>query len=144
MTGTDNSQGGFGPHLMLDLSECDQNALESLDLCFDILSKFPEQIGMTKITQPHVFRYHGVVPEDWGITGMVIIAESHISIHTFPEKKYCFIDMFSCKPFDVKRATDFLIKAFGSKSPTINIVERGRDFPRSTIANVPLPNQGIF
>lgn len=131
-------QKGFGPHLMLDLSECNRETLESLDLVFEILNNLPEKIGMTKITQPYVFRYNGVVPEDWGITGMVIIAESHISIHTFPEKKYCFIDLFSCKCFDMEKAKKFLIKAFGSKKATVNFVARGLDFERSTVPNVPL------
>ena len=129
---------------MLDLGECDQKALENLDLCFELLNTLPEKIGMTKITQPYVFRYNGVVPEDWGITGMVIIAESHISIHTFPEKRYCFVDMFSCKPFEVEKAKEVFIKAFGSKNPTVNVVERGRAFPRSMVPNVPLPHQGVF
>lgn len=123
---------------MLDLNECNKEALESLDLVFDILNNLPEQVGMTKITQPYVFKYSGVVPEDWGITGVVIIAESHISIHTFPQKKYVFIDLFSCKSFNVERAKRFLIKAFGSKKPTTHMVQRGLDFERSVIPNVPL------
>ncbi len=123
---------------MLDLGECNQQALESLDLIFDILNQLPDKIGMTKITQPYVFKYHGLVPEDWGITGMVIIAESHISIHTFPEKRYVFIDMFSCKKFDVEKAKRYLIKIFDSKKPVVHEVQRGRDFIRSEKQNIPL------
>ncbi len=124
---------GFGPHLMLDLSDCDPERLNDLDLCFDLLNQIPDQIGMTKITQPHVFRYSGLVPEDEGITGMVIIAESHISLHTFPQKRYCFVDIFSCKPFEVERAKQRFIEAFGSLSPEVFVTERGRRFPRGTV-----------
>lgn len=127
---------GFGPHLMLDLSNCDPERLNDLDLCFDLLNQIPDQIGMTKITQPHVFRYKGLVPEDEGITGMVIIAESHISLHTFPLKHFCFVDIFSCKPFDVERGKKLFVDAFGSSKPEVFLTERGRQFPRGTLLPV--------
>ena len=50
--------------------------------------------GDSKIMPPYVFRYHGEVPEDWGVSGVVLIAESHISIHTFPDKGYLSLDIF--------------------------------------------------
>ena len=79
----------FGPHLMLDLRQCNQEKLKDYNLVFNVLQDLPGEIGMTKITQPYVFPYSGLIPEDKGITGTVIIAESHISIHTFQEKDYC-------------------------------------------------------
>ncbi|MBI5388863.1 adenosylmethionine decarboxylase [Candidatus Woesearchaeota archaeon] len=142
-TNTEERNDYFGPHLMLDLGDCNREALENLNLVFDVLNQLPDKIGMTKITQPYVFKYHGVVPEDWGITGVVIIAESHISIHTFPEKRYVFIDLFSCKTFDVEKAKKYLIKIFGSKKPVTHEVRRGSDFPRSEQPNVPLHPLGI-
>ena len=120
----------FGPHLMLDLRECDIDKLKDYNLVFDILHDLPEKIGMTKITQPYVFPYAGVVPEDKGITGTVIIAESHISIHTFQEKDYCFVDVFSCKDFNVEFAAEYLINAFKSKRYDKHVVQRGKDFIR--------------
>ena len=122
---------GFGPHLTLDLNDCNPDKLGDFDLGFDVLNDLPDLIGMTKITQPYVFKYAGLVPEDKGITGFIVIAESHISIHTFQEKNYVFIDLFSCKPFDYNYAEKFLIQTFESKTPTIHVVERGLDFPRS-------------
>lgn len=120
----------FGPHVTLDFSNCNKEILENYKLMFDILSDLPDKIGMTKITQPYVFPYSGLVPEDKGITGMVIIAESHLSIHTFPEKGWVFIDIFSCKPFDTDYVVQYLISKFVPGSSTIKIVERGIDFPR--------------
>ncbi|MFH1553040.1 MAG: adenosylmethionine decarboxylase [Candidatus Omnitrophota bacterium] len=121
---------GFGPHLMLDLRQCAEEKLRDYDLIFNVLHDLPEKIGMTKITQPYVFPYSGLVPEDKGITGTVIIAESHISIHTFQEKDYCFVDVFSCKNFDVEFAASYLINAFESKEYDKHIVNRGKDFAR--------------
>ena len=120
----------FGPHLILDLNDCDPERLNDLDLCFRVLNELPDRIGMTKITQPHVFRYSGLVPEDEGITGVVIIAESHISLHTFPLKGYAFVDVFSCKQFDVEIAKHYIIDAFDSKDPEVFVTERGAKFPR--------------
>lgn len=85
---------------------------------------------MTKITQPYVFPYSGLVPEDEGITGIVIIAESHISIHTFPLKKYVFIDVFSCKQFDTDKVSEYFINVFETKKYNQHITYRGDDFPR--------------
>jgi len=123
----------FGPHLTLDLNDCDPDRLSNFDLIFDVLNSLPDTIGMTKITQPYVFKYSGLVPEDKGITGFVVIAESHISIHTFQEKNYVFIDMFSCRDFDYEFAAKYLIEFFKSKKPTVNVLMRGEDFPRSEI-----------
>jgi S-adenosylmethionine decarboxylase len=120
---------GYGPHLMLDLGECNPDILNDLDACFNLLNELPGEIGMTKITQPYVFRYSGQVPEDAGITGVTIIAESHISLHTYPHKNFVFVDLFSCKPFDVESAKDRIIAFFQSKSPSVHTYERGEQFP---------------
>lgn len=121
----------FGPHLTLDLNHCNPEKVSNYDLVFDVLNSLPDMIGMTKITQPYVFKYSGSVPEDEGITGFVVIAESHISIHTFQKKNYAFIDLFSCKHFDYEFAQKYLIDVFESQKPTVNVLMRGYDFPRS-------------
>ena len=64
---------------------------------------------MTKISQPYVFRYTG---PDWGISGFVVIAESHISVHTFVERDYVNIDIFSCRDFDSEKAVGDLKDKF--------------------------------
>ena len=85
----------FGPHLTIDGKKCDKEKLSDLTIVFKALDELPAIIGMTKIMPPYSILYKGVVPEDWGVSGFVMIAESHISIHTFPEKNYVFIDVFS-------------------------------------------------
>ncbi|NOQ95304.1 MAG: adenosylmethionine decarboxylase [Desulfobacterales bacterium] len=125
-----NKKSYFGPHLMLDLSECDQESISDLDFIFNFLNTLPDKIGMTKITQPYVFPYTGKIPEDKGITGFVVIAESHLSIHTFVDKGYAFVDLFSCKPFDTDMARDLIVGAFSSLKPEVYMVERGTGFPR--------------
>lgn len=119
----------FGPHITLDLKGCPKEILSNYQLHFEWLKKLPELIQMTPITQPYVFPYSGLVPEDKGITGIVIIAESHLSIHSFEEKGWSFIDIFSCKDFDVQKAVDITVELFKPTSWDLNVVKRGRDFP---------------
>ena len=120
----------FGPHITLDLKGCPKETLSNYNLHFNYLKNLPELIHMTPITQTYVFPYSGLVPEDNGITGIVIIAESHISVHSFEEKGYCFIDIFSCKDIDVERAIEITLDMFKPESYEVNIVKRGKDFPR--------------
>ncbi len=121
---------GFGPHLMLDGYGCAKAKLEDLDLIYRILDELPPKIGMTRIMPPYVFKYSGLKPEDWGISGFVLIAESHISIHTFPEKNFVSVDIFSCKAFDAELAASYLKDAFGMTKVETNVLDRGTEFPK--------------
>lgn len=118
----------FGPHLMIDMQGCDVEALSSLQGCFEGLAELPDLVSMTPITQPYVFPYQGKQPQDAGITGFVVIAESHISIHTFPERAYCFIDIFSCRDFDVEKALQYCLQWFKPSSHDVFRANRGRHF----------------
>lgn len=121
----------FGPHLMLDCRQCDKDKISDLQYVWNFIDTLPDKIGMTKITQPYVFPYEGLIPEDKGITGMVIIAESHITFHSFTEKDYFFFDLFSCKPFDVNPVKEIVAEAFGVKDMEVHHATRGRFFPRT-------------
>jgi len=121
---------GFGPHLMMDGYGCDKAKLEDLDLIYRVLDELPPKIQMTRIMPPYVFKYSGLKPEDWGISGFVLIAESHISIHTFPEKNFVSADIFSCKQFDSDLATAYLKAAFGMTKVETNVLDRGTEFPK--------------
>jgi len=121
----------FGQHLTIDASFCNRKKLTEQSLVYDILNNLPEKLGMHKMTLPQVVKWMDPGAKIPGISGFVMIAESHISIHTFPEKEYVFIDLFSCKGFDVESAVKLLVDAFGSKKYTKNVVDRGLDFPRS-------------
>jgi S-adenosylmethionine decarboxylase len=122
---------GFGQHLIIDGYGANQAKLMDIDFIYDFLNKYPEIINMTKIMPPYVFKYFAPNPEDWGISGFVIIAESHISIHTFPEKLYLSVDIFSCKPFNVDKAIVDITEMFEIKKSEIRLLDRGLEFPRS-------------
>jgi S-adenosylmethionine decarboxylase len=120
----------FGPHLTIDARGCDKSKLTDQSFIYTLLNELPGNIGMTKMTLPYVVPWldaWGTVP---GVSGFVMIAESHISVHTFPDADYVFFDIFSCRAFDVDAAKRLLVDAFGAKHVTAHIVERGLDFPR--------------
>ena len=90
-------------HLIIDGYSSNSDILQSEEFIYQLLDQYPAEIGMTKICPPYVLRYVGAKPEEWGVSGFVMIAESHISIHTFVEQSYLNIDVFSCKNFDAER-----------------------------------------
>jgi len=122
----------FGPHLMLDCYGCNERKLKDFDFVLKFLNDLPDLIGMHKISEPHAIDYSGN-PKSFdkgGISAVVIIAESHISIHTFPFQKYMSVDIFSCRAFDVEKATEFIVKSFEAKKVEKKLLNRGSEFPK--------------
>ena len=91
-------------HLVIDGYAGDTGKMWDLEMVREFLTNYPDNLGMTRITEPNVLEYNGPKIEDAGVSGFVIIAESHISIHTFPYRNYVNIDIFSCKSFDSDQA----------------------------------------
>ena len=91
-------------HLIIDGHGCDYQQLADPERVRRFLDTYPDAIHMTKVSEPAVHTYRGTKPEDWGVSGFVIIAESHISVHTFPDRRHVNIDVFSCREFDAAQA----------------------------------------
>ena len=123
-------------HLIIDGFGANRKMLESEDMIYDLLDRYPSQIGMTKVTPPQVFKYIGSKPEDWGISGFVLIAESHISIHTFPERRYVNIDIFSCKDFDSEYAIQELKAIFEFDEIQNYLLNRGLEYSNVEVADL--------
>ena len=115
-------------HLAVDGYGGDPEKLKDVDLVHQFLDEYPDAIGMTKIVPPQVYTYQGQKPGDWGVSGFVLIAESHISIHTFPYRDYVNVDVFSCKPFDNERALKDVKELFLFKEVKTWILERGLEY----------------
>jgi S-adenosylmethionine decarboxylase len=115
-------------HLVIDGYGGDVDKMWDQELVRDFLTNYPSQLGMTRITEPRVLEYNGPQAEDAGISGFVIIAESHISIHTFPYRKYVNIDIFSCKSFDNHRALVDAKKLFALEDVKTWLLERGLEW----------------
>ena len=93
-------------HLIIDGYGGNVSKMWDIELVRKFLTDYPDNLGMTRITEPNVVEYNGPKHDDAGVSGFVIIAESHISIHTFPRRDYVNIDIFSCKAFDSEKALD--------------------------------------
>ncbi len=128
-------------HLTIDGFNGSPEKLASEELVLGLLDRYPERIGMTKIAPPHIQRYVGSKPLDWGISGFVLIAESHIAIHTFPDRGYVWVDIFSCKAFNTDEAARSVYEAFELADARIRVLERGLEYPHVVNEAIPLAEQ---
>ncbi len=110
----------LGTHLLVELRDCDPEILKDLGKVKDAMVSAAKEAMATIID----VSFHEFNP--FGISGMVVIAESHLSIHTWPEYGYAAVDIFTCgdiiKP---EVAAHYLIGQFESKNPSIVEVKRG-------------------
>ncbi len=112
-------------HLAIDGYGATPSKLWDVGLFRRFLSDYPTALGMTKLCEPKVLTYHAPNAEDSGISGFVIIAESHISFHTFPNRQYVNIDVFSCRSFDSERAIRDVKDLLSLKEVRTWILDRG-------------------
>jgi S-adenosylmethionine decarboxylase len=122
-------------HLTVDGYGGSPEALADKNVIRAFLESYPDRIGMTRIAQPHVTDYQADNPEDSGISGFVLIAESHISIHTFPRRRFTWVDIFSCKGFDSQPALDFIRDTFQLERMETRTLQRGFEFPQNVPAS---------
>ncbi len=115
-------------HLVIDGYAGDTDKMWDLERVRDFLTNYPDNLGMTRITEPKVLEYNGPKVEDAGVSGFVIIAESHISIHTFPYRNYVNIDIFSCKSFDYNQAEKDARDLFGLQDMKTWLLDRGLEW----------------
>jgi len=111
-------------HVIIDGYGGDPEQLADENVVRVILDQYPTQMGMTKITQPTVLQYNGTKPEDWGVSGYVMIAESHIAIHTFPERRLVWADIFSCRDFDAGAVLDDFKQRFRLREMAVRRLQR--------------------
>jgi len=127
-----------GSHLMLDCFGCKKEFLDNEEHVKKFLSELPDQLGMKKLIEPYTVRYNG--GNNWdkgGITGFMLIAESHVSIHTFPYDGFFTADVYSCKPFNIKKAVEITKKHFSFTDAKIKTAKRDIEIVR----NLNLANQ---
>jgi S-adenosylmethionine decarboxylase len=126
-------------HLTIDGYGGDPRRLADENLVRALLDECPAEIGMTKIAPPTVARYRGQKAEDWGVSGYVLIAESHLSIHTFPARGLVWADIFSCKGFDAERLVERMKDAFALSDTRLHLLERGLEYAEE-VAPLAIPS----
>ena len=110
----------LGRHILAEFFECDPNVLNNPKLVEQYMVEAALECGATIVNKCfHLFAPHGV-------SGVVIISESHLAIHTWPELGYAAVDLFTCgEACDPKVAYDFLKKCFNSKDTSYSQLNRG-------------------
>ena len=132
-------------HLLVDGYTSDNDLLKDASKISALLNIVPSQIEMTKISEPVVTKYvEGSRPTDWGFSGFVLIAESHISIHTFPERNYVNVDVFSCKEFDYIRSAEKIAEVFGLFEYCLTLIHRGIEYLNQPAANTPIEMKKFY
>ncbi len=110
----------LGKHVIAELYGCNTDIINNEELVENIMLESAELSGAT-IIKPvfHKFSPHGV-------SGIIMVAESHLSIHTWPEYGYCAIDIFTCgNVIDNYAALEHIKTGFQAKSISIIEMKRG-------------------
>ncbi len=123
-------------HLMLELYNCDRKLLSNEPLIRRILNEYPGRVDMDKVSPVHLYDIETSNPLDAGLSGFVVIAQSHISLHAWPEYGEVDIDICSCKEFSQEDAIAFAKEMFQTDDVEAHFVVRGH---RSLRPDVPDP-----
>jgi S-adenosylmethionine decarboxylase proenzyme len=111
---------GLGIHLLLELNACNPKLLNDVVFIREALISTAREVGATVVGES----FHRFSPQ--GVTGILAIAESHISIHTWPEFAYAAADIFACgSSFRPKEAAEILIGKLECQEPDIIEFQRG-------------------
>ncbi len=110
----------LGRHLIAEYADCQGGKLDDLKHIEQSLLEAVRRSGATIVDSV----FHRYAPQ--GVSGVVVIAESHMSIHTWPEYNYAAVDFFTCgTAVDPYLANEHLKEALGSAKASITEVARG-------------------
>jgi len=110
----------LGRHLIVELADCDRDILNDAEKLEYHMNEAVRQSGATIVRSV----FHRYNPQ--GVSGVVVIAESHISIHTWPEYGYAAVDFFTCgNAVDPYKAYEYMREKLDCQSPLINEIKRG-------------------
>lgn len=110
----------LGRHILVEMYNCDQDIVKNHDLVEEHMIEAANKIGATVVESV----FHKFNP--WGVSGAVIIKESHLTIHTWPEYGYAAIDLFTCgEGIDPLKGFDYLKEVFRSDRTEYKEITRG-------------------
>jgi S-adenosylmethionine decarboxylase len=110
----------LGRHLLLELFDCDTDAINNVEAVKSALIEAAKRAQATIVDVV----FHEFNP--FGISGVVVIAESHLSIHTWPEYRYAAVDVFSCgESLQPEIAVNYLVEQFAAERASVVEMQRG-------------------
>jgi S-adenosylmethionine decarboxylase len=114
-----------GYHLMMELYGCDQEKINSRRFLQQIVKVAVKQVGLTNLGS----RFHQFEPH--GVTGFTLLAQSHISLHSWPEFGYLVLDIFTCGDQEqADRLADHFLKRLRPARINRQVVRKGFQYPR--------------
>jgi S-adenosylmethionine decarboxylase len=121
----------FGLHIMIDGYNAPRQLLANQVYLWSLLEDLPKLIGMHSIAEPQLVEVGELNPKDpGGLSGFVMIAESHISFHTFPARGFITMDLYTCQSgIDRDWVIDLLKNSFALKDADVFVQERGMRYP---------------
>lgn len=132
---TTTPEGHFGEHLTIDGYWGDPALLNDRALVLSVLTELPERLGMKALSKPEVyFAEANDIKDPGGWSGFVVIAESHISLHTFPGRRFVSADVYTCKNgMDTKTIEGYFKEKFALGELETNFIVRGTRYPSHNI-----------
>lgn len=116
------SHGSIGHHYIVEASGCDPKVISSVEKVQQIL------VNAAEIAGAHVWSISVNKFPPHGVSGVIVISESHISTHTWPEYGYVALDFYTCGAnTDPEKAVFYAVEAFGSSTSHITEITRGID-----------------
>lgn len=125
----------FGEHLTIDGYGGDKDLLNDKDLILNFLQQLLGDLGMHALIEPQiVLAPDNGIKDPGGWSAFVMIAESHISIHTFPRREFVSADVYSCKNgLDPKQIEQYFKDKFQLKDVETHFILRGTRYPQGNI-----------
>lgn len=114
-------------HLLVELFGCNTDALKNKTLLTQLLEKAASAANVTIVQSV----FHQYSPQ--GITGIVIIEESHLSIHTWPEYGYASVDFYTCGDGEPEAALNVIEQGLEAERSEIIMVDRGRSLTKEAM-----------
>jgi len=111
----------LGAEWIVDARGCDPSRLRSPEALQGVFARLVEEMGLHPASEPlwHVF------PGAGGITGLLLLTESHLACHTFPEHGFAAFDLYCCRPREEWPWAERLGEALGASAVSVRRVERG-------------------
>jgi S-adenosylmethionine decarboxylase len=110
----------FGEHYLVDLKECDSAIIEQVAATREIFLEAAREAKATVLGE----LFHQFEPV--GVSGVLLLAESHISIHTWPEDRFVGVDIFTCgEEMNPEAAVDVLTRGFCAGQVDVRVYRRG-------------------
>jgi S-adenosylmethionine decarboxylase len=115
----------WGYHLMLDCSGC--GGITDIDNIQAFVKKLVTAIDMVAVGEPWIERTAIGIPDKEGFSMYQLIVTSNISAHFIDEARHIYLDVFSCKEFDIETVKAVVTTYFNPTKMKVNFVTRNAD-----------------